>query len=102
MSNFQLWIVFLLAFSLSNSCALVHSYPTPTPPSHSNPGCYHNTPPHHRHRKTPPPPLWLSPPPPAAFYFLSPPPPSPPYFQPTHSPVGQDPKHVAPPRIRLL
>lgn len=96
MSNFQVWIVFLLALSLSNSCALVHSYLTPISASH-DPDCYHHTPPMHRHRKTPPPPLWLSPPPPAAFYFFSPPPPSPPY-----RPVGQHPKHMAPPRIRVL
>ncbi|BAT77788.1 hypothetical protein LR48_Vigan09g022300 [Vigna angularis] len=96
MSNFRVWFVFLLALSLSNSCALVYSHHAAYKPD-----CYHPTPPNHRHRKTlPPPPLWLSPPPPAAFYFFSPPPPSPPYFHRRH--VGQDTKHVAPPRLRVL
>ncbi|CAJ1973330.1 unnamed protein product [Sphenostylis stenocarpa] len=103
MNNFQVWIEFLLALSLFSSCALVHSsYPSPTPPSHK-PGCYHHTPPNHGHRK-PPPPSWLlpPPPPPAAFYFFSPPPPSPPYSQKRPGPVGLDPKHVPPPRLRVL
>ncbi|KHN04549.1 hypothetical protein glysoja_019636 [Glycine soja] len=81
MSCFQVWIGFLLALSLLNSCALVYSYPTPNSPSHPphhgahKPGCYQHTPPTHRHRKIPPPPSlpFLSPLPPGAFYFFSPP-----------------------------
>ncbi|KAL2654840.1 hypothetical protein AAZV13_04G032100 [Glycine max] len=73
MSCFQVWIGFLLALSLLNSCALVYSYPTPNSPSH---------PPH-----------------PGAFYFFSPPPPSPTHYPKTPRPVGLGPP---PPRFRVL
>ncbi|KAG4391906.1 hypothetical protein AAZX31_04G033600 [Glycine max] len=107
MSCFQVWIGFLLALSLLNSCALVYSYPTPNSPSHPphhgahKPGCYQHTPPTHRHRKIPPPPSlpFLSPLPPGAFYFFSPPPPSPTHYPKTPRPVGLGPP---PPRFRVL
>ncbi|RDX83483.1 hypothetical protein CR513_35585, partial [Mucuna pruriens] len=88
MSSFQVWIAFLFAFSLFTSCAIVYSYPTPTPhPAQHKPACYH--------RKTPPP-APLPPLPPSAFYFFSPPPP---YYPKTPRSVGLGPLRVPPPRL---
>ncbi|KAJ1375725.1 hypothetical protein SESBI_50689 [Sesbania bispinosa] len=105
MSSYQMWIAFLLALLLYNSCVVVvYSYPTSSSPhphqgAHMGreakswippppPGCHHHVPqlpPKYRPRKTPPGP---PPPPPAAFYFFSPPPPSPLHSPKSPRPVG--------------